>query len=372
MWNFAGYNVNTKFTIPNVDDALNVLMRQREKALKVCQVDRGFHVITIRSNSVDRGKMPTLGWQLEKWGLILVSPSPSSSPFRNDFPSKWEWGIGNFGENVIPTLKASEAVTKKVEAETLTQMVDLEKDVAQLKVTLSSNKKKMVESKRDYDNLYKKVKTIACEVVLWTNLQTLQQLQFSGRPSKAPRILEFNWRPLPPGCFKVNMDGTAFGSPSHVGCTRVFRTCRGFVKGCFAIPLGVCFAFEIELATAVHAIDNAWTFGWRRLWLESDSTFVVTILRSRSRKTLKSFRSIEFNKVCTEIELFDIASEHILKARIGTRDSALKQARRGGFLETLSKSHRKDLMAVDKSLMRSESSQCVAGVWTQWLEENRR
>ncbi|KAK0596685.1 hypothetical protein LWI29_018065 [Acer saccharum] len=39
---------------------------------------------------------------------------------------------------------------------------------------------------------------------------------------------------------------------------------------------------------------------------------------------------------------------------------------------TLSKSHRKDLMAVDKSLMRSESSQCVAGVWTQWLEENRR
>ncbi|KAK1577861.1 hypothetical protein Q3G72_025461 [Acer saccharum] len=59
--NQKGYNVNTKFTIPNVDDALNVLMRQREKALKVCQVDRGFRVIAIRSNSVDRGKMPTLG-----------------------------------------------------------------------------------------------------------------------------------------------------------------------------------------------------------------------------------------------------------------------------------------------------------------------
>ncbi|KAK2658407.1 hypothetical protein Ddye_004940 [Dipteronia dyeriana] len=37
----------------------------------------------------------------------------------------------------------------------------------------------------------------------------------------------------------------------------VFRTCRGFVKGCFATPLGVCFAFEAELAVAVYAIDYA-------------------------------------------------------------------------------------------------------------------
>ncbi|KAK3204926.1 hypothetical protein Dsin_018972 [Dipteronia sinensis] len=63
-----------------------------------------------------------------------------------------------------------------------------------------------------------------------------------------------------------------------------FCTYRGFVKGCFAIPLGVCFAFEAELAAAVHTIDCAWTFGWWRLWLESDSTFVVDTLRSRSRK----------------------------------------------------------------------------------------
>ncbi|KAK0608762.1 hypothetical protein LWI29_035530 [Acer saccharum] len=67
----------------------------------------------------------------------------------------------------------------------------------------------------------------------------------------------------------------------------VFRTCRGFIRGCFAIPLGVCFAFEAELAAAVHAIDYAWTFGWHRLWLESDSTFVVNILLSRSRKVPK-------------------------------------------------------------------------------------
>ena len=88
-------------------------------------------------------------------------------------------------------------------------------------------------------------------------LQTLQQFHVSGHPTKAPHILEVNWLPPPPGCLKVNTDEAAFGSPGLAGCVRVFHTCRGFVKGCFAIPLGVCFAFEAKLAAAVNAIDYA-------------------------------------------------------------------------------------------------------------------
>ncbi|KAK3199937.1 hypothetical protein Dsin_023352 [Dipteronia sinensis] len=92
--------------------------------------------------------------------------------------------------------------------------------------------------------------------------------------------------------WRVNTDGDAFGSPGLAGCAGVFRTCRGFFKGCFAIPLIVCFAFEAELAAAVHTIDYAWTFGWRRLWLESDSTFVVDTLRSRSYKVPWRWRPV--------------------------------------------------------------------------------
>ncbi|KAK2655585.1 hypothetical protein Ddye_008637 [Dipteronia dyeriana] len=88
-------------------------------------------------------------------------------------------------------------------------------------------------------------------------LQILQRLHVSGRLPKAPRILEVNWRPPPPGCLKVNTDGTAFGSPGLVGCAGVFRTCRVFVKGFFVIPLGVCFAFEAKLVVAVYAFDYA-------------------------------------------------------------------------------------------------------------------
>ncbi|KAK2643687.1 hypothetical protein Ddye_018882 [Dipteronia dyeriana] len=122
-------------------------------------------------------------------------------------------------------------------------------------------------------------------------LQILQRLHVSGRPPKAPRILEVNWRPPPSGCLKGNRDEAAFGSPGLAGCAGVFCTCRGFVKDCFTIPFGVCFAFESELAVAVYAIDYAWNFGWRRLWLKSDSTFVVDILSSRSRKVPWRWRS---------------------------------------------------------------------------------
>ncbi|KAK2658878.1 hypothetical protein Ddye_005411 [Dipteronia dyeriana] len=93
----------------------------------------------------------------------------------------------------------------------------------------------------------------------------LQQLHVSSRPSKAPCILEVNWQPPQSGCFKVNTDGAAFGSPGLAGCAGIFYTCRGFVKGCLAIPLGVYFTFEVELAPAVYAFDYAWTFGLSRL-----------------------------------------------------------------------------------------------------------
>ena len=36
-----------------------------------------------------------------------------------------------------------------------------------------------------------------------------------------------------------------------------FTHAKGFVKGYFIILLGVCFAFEIELADVVHVIEYA-------------------------------------------------------------------------------------------------------------------
>ena len=112
-------------------------------------------------------------------------------------------------------------------------------------------------------------------------LLTLWRLQVDGRLTKAPI-----WRSFgapPPGWLKVNTDGAAFGGRCLIGCAGVFRRCRGFFKSSFAILIGICFAFEVDLAADVHVIEYAKFFSWKRLWLESDSAYLMALLNSRSR-----------------------------------------------------------------------------------------
>ncbi|KAK2648626.1 hypothetical protein Ddye_016115 [Dipteronia dyeriana] len=44
------------------------------------------------------------------------------------------------------------------------------------------------------------------------------------------------------------------------------------------------FAFEVELLAASIAINFAWKNGWHRIWLDSDSSYVVQLLSSRSEQ----------------------------------------------------------------------------------------
>ena len=47
------------------------------------------------------------------------------------------------------------------------------------------------------------------------------------------------WHPPHPCWLKVNTDGAYLGLPGHSGCGGVFSNRRGFVKFCFASPLGI-------------------------------------------------------------------------------------------------------------------------------------
>ena len=113
------------------------------------------------------------------------------------------------------------------------------------------------------------------------DLLILRRFDLLGRPARAPNIKSVIWSPPAPGWIKVNTDGAASCSPGVGGCGGVFRNCRAFVKGCFVSPLGQVFAFEAELIAASMAINFAWQNGWHRLWLESDSSYVVQLLSSR-------------------------------------------------------------------------------------------
>ncbi|KAK2642786.1 hypothetical protein Ddye_024549 [Dipteronia dyeriana] len=97
------------------------------------------------------------------------------------------------------------------------------------------------------------------------DLLILHRFGFYGRPGKAPVIKSVVWSPPAPGWIKVNTYGVALGSLGVGGCGGVFRTCRSFVKACFAVPLGQVFAFEAELLTASLAINYAYNLGWHRI-----------------------------------------------------------------------------------------------------------
>ncbi|KAL8530023.1 hypothetical protein ACS0TY_007193 [Phlomoides rotata] len=49
----------------------------------------------------------------------------------------------------------------------------------------------------------------------------------------------------------------------------------------YQVDQGSGFAFEAELATRFFAIEIACEKGWSNLWLESDSTYVVNVLKNR-------------------------------------------------------------------------------------------
>lgn len=90
---------------------------------------------------------------------------------------------------------------------------------------------------------------------------------------------------------KVNMDGAANGPLGFSGCGGVFRTNRVFIKGCYAFSLINVHVYEAELWAIVFAIDFACQIKWEHLWLEKDSTYIVSLLASRCLEVLWHFRA---------------------------------------------------------------------------------
>ncbi|KAK2655887.1 hypothetical protein Ddye_008939 [Dipteronia dyeriana] len=99
---------------------------------------------------------------------------------------------------------------------------------------------------------------IGCMRICVNDLMILHRFDLRGRPARAPAIRSVIWSPPAPGWTKVNTDGASLSSPGVGGCGGVFRNCRAFVKGFFAVPLDHVFAFEAELLAASIAINFAW------------------------------------------------------------------------------------------------------------------
>ncbi|KAK3226250.1 hypothetical protein Dsin_006112 [Dipteronia sinensis] len=96
------------------------------------------------------------------------------------------------------------------------------------------------------------------------DLLILRRFDLCGHPARALIIKSVIWSPPALGWIKVNTDDAILSSPGTRGCGGVFRNCRAFVKGCFAVPLGQVFGFEAELLAASMAINYVWQNMWHR------------------------------------------------------------------------------------------------------------
>lgn len=73
----------------------------------------------------------------------------------------------------------------------------------------------------------------------------------------APKISTVRWALSNPYWIKINTDGTALGSPCLADGGGVFQNSRGFIKGCFSIPLGTIYAFEAKMIIVMYALEVA-------------------------------------------------------------------------------------------------------------------
>ncbi|KAL8485527.1 hypothetical protein ACS0TY_027713 [Phlomoides rotata] len=70
------------------------------------------------------------------------------------------------------------------------------------------------------------------------------------------------------------------GGPGRITVGGVYCDSFGVFIGCFVITHGMGFAFDAELATAFSAIEMAYDKNWRNIWLECDSVYVVSVLKT--------------------------------------------------------------------------------------------
>ncbi|KAK3212733.1 hypothetical protein Dsin_017439 [Dipteronia sinensis] len=120
------------------------------------------------------------------------------------------------------------------------------------------------------------------------DLLILHRFGLSGRPGKAPVIRSVVWSPHAPGWIKV-------------------------------------FAFEAELLADSFAINYAWNLGWHRIWLESDSSYVVQLLLIRSDQVTWRVRQA-WQRCIHQISHMEFQVSHIFREGNQMADDLSKHA----------------------------------------------
>lgn len=116
----------------------------------------------------------------------------------------------------------------------------------------------------------------------YSNLSVLRRLRIFNIACRPCSVFAVRWSSPPYGCLKINSDGAVRDAPSIAGAGSVFRDHLRHSILSFAAPLGIKFAFEVELCAVMIAVNKAVDLRPLCLWIECDSSYVVHLLRRRN------------------------------------------------------------------------------------------
>ncbi|CAL0329797.1 unnamed protein product [Lupinus luteus] len=139
----------------------------------------------------------------------------------------------------------------------------------------------------------------------------LKALNVTLNYSEAPKIIEMIWKRPTHDRIKINCDGAARGCPGIAGGGTIFRNYKGDVLACFSDFYENQEALYGELNTTIEAIQFAYKKGWKKVWLEVDSSTVVDIFK---RKTNPPWKLISKWILCQDtMQFMDCYTLHIYR-----------------------------------------------------------
>jgi ribonuclease HI len=119
----------------------------------------------------------------------------------------------------------------------------------------------------------------------------LKAFRISIHHSRPNILKEVLWQPPLLTWLKCNIDGASCGNPGIAACGGIFRDHNAnFVYG-FAEPLGTCSAYVAEMCGFMRAIEIAFHKQWNHLWIESDSSTVVSAFINPDHQVAWSLRT---------------------------------------------------------------------------------
>ncbi|KAK2429235.1 hypothetical protein QL285_027690 [Trifolium repens] len=140
----------------------------------------------------------------------------------------------------------------------------------------------------------------------------LKKFNINIHSPRPPILKEIIWHPPLPSWYKCNIDGASNGNPGTAACGGVFRNNYSDFVFAFAEPLGIATSFYAELSGALRAVEIAWEKGWLNLWLETDSSLVVSTFNKSNNSVAWSLRN-RWRNVHIRLKDMNIMVSHIYR-----------------------------------------------------------